>query len=48
MKANVFITPASRVGGEFPKPILFRSRRKANLYAQACRAIGQKARVVRA
>jgi len=34
------ITPASGVGGEFPIPVPFRSR-KAIEYARACRMKGQ-------
>jgi hypothetical protein len=45
MKYNVFITPASGVGGEFPTPIPFPSKKQAESYAKACQAIGQKTRV---
>jgi hypothetical protein len=45
MRYNVFITPASGVGGEFPRPIPFPNKSRAENYAKACRAIGQKARV---
>jgi len=43
---DVYITPASGVGGEFPEP----ARRNvslpvARLYAAACRGLGQKARI---
>jgi len=46
-KYVVYVTPASGVGGEFPKPArrnvgLFVARR----YASVCRALGQKIRVV--
>lgn len=41
----VWITPASRVGGEFALPVPCQSRKTAQLYARACRRIGQLARV---
>lgn len=44
---EVYVTPASGVGGEFPRPARWSSsRRVVELYADACRAIGQKARIV--
>jgi hypothetical protein len=43
----VYITPASGVGGEFPLPIPFRSKKKAFDYARECRVKeGQKTRIV--
>jgi hypothetical protein len=50
MKAFVYITPASGVGGEFPVPVPFDlkqySRRYVRAYAEACRRAGQGVRVV--
>jgi len=46
-KVLVYITPASGVGGEFPRPIPFRSRRQARDYAVECRRRGMKVRVSR-
>lgn len=44
----VYITPASGVGGEFPRPARWGvGLSTARRYADACRARGQKARVVR-
>lgn len=47
--ADVYITPASGVGGEFLVPIPFyapHTRTFVQNYARACRAIGQKVRIV--
>lgn len=47
--ADVYITPASGVGGEFPTPIPFSrpySRKFVENYAQACRDKGQRVRIV--
>lgn len=50
MHVSVYVTPASRVGGEFPAPVRFDlrqyGRRFVLAYAEACRARGQAARVV--
>lgn len=50
MRALVYITPASRVGGEFSAPVPFSlkhySRRYVLAYAEACRRRGQRVRVV--
>lgn len=44
----VYITPASGVGGEFPRPARWNvGLLVARRYAAACRDLGQKARVVR-
>lgn len=44
----VYITPASGVGGEFSRPARWDMGLSTALrYANACRARGQKARVVR-
>jgi len=44
----VYITPASGVGGEWPWPLRFRTRKKAELYAAECRArLGQKTRITK-
>ncbi len=46
MKYEVYVTPASGVGGEFPRPArTTQSKKTAEWYAEACRAIGQKARI---
>ncbi len=43
---EVYVTPASAVGGEFPRPArITRSKKTAERYAEACRSIGQKARI---
>jgi hypothetical protein len=42
---TVWITPASRVGGEFPIPVPFHTCAEAAAYARACRQAGQLARV---
>lgn len=48
MKYSVYVTPASGVGGEWPEPARRNvSRKVAEAYANACRAIGQKARIVK-
>lgn len=46
MTYYVYVTPAGGVGGEFPQPAR-RSTSKSTCerYADACRAIGQRARV---
>ena len=45
---NVYIAPASGVGGEFPQPARSNvSLKKARLYAAACRYLGQKTRIER-
>jgi|PlaIllAssembly_1097288.scaffolds.fasta_scaffold53169_3 hypothetical protein len=41
----VWITPASRVGGEWPLPVPCRTRKKAVNYARACRLQGQGTRI---
>ncbi len=50
MRALVYVTPASGVGGEFPVPVSFSlksySRRYVLAYAEACRRRGQRVRVV--
>jgi hypothetical protein len=44
-KWKVWITPASRVGGELPLPIPFRTGSQAREYARACRMKGQRTRI---
>lgn len=47
--AEAYITPASRVGGEWPIPIAFRqpvTKRFVRAYARACRRIGERVRIV--
>lgn len=50
MKALVYITPASGVGGEFPFPVSFDlslyTRKYVRAYAEACRRFGKTARIV--
>lgn len=50
MIARVYLTPASGVGGEFRTAVPFDlntySRAFVSAYAAACRARGQKARIV--
>jgi hypothetical protein len=46
MKYQVFVTPPSGVGGEWPRPARWNvSKRVAEAYAAACRAKGMAARV---
>ncbi len=46
MRYAVYVTPASGVGGEWPRPARWNvTKTKANAYAAACRAIGQTPRV---
>lgn len=45
LKFYVYVTPTSRVGGEFPKPLSFRSKHKAKIYADRCRELGMGVRV---
>jgi len=47
MTLHVYITPASGVGGEFPRPIPFKRKRQAKEYARECRRRGMGTRIVR-
>ena len=43
---KVYVAPATRVGGFWPMPArTTKSKKKAELYAAACRCIGQKTRI---
>jgi len=44
---EVRITPASGVGGEWPRGLRHRTLKQARLYAEACRRLGQKARIIK-
>ena len=47
MKYACYVTPASGVGGEFPRPARIASKTVVRNYARACRErLGQKTRIV--